>query len=273
MQNPYTKIKDIFLDGVNEHDYVKLDKSVVAYRKICSALEKPLKIILFFGKPGSGKTFLLHRIYADLKDSKEILLFPQPFFEESDFVKAICERLGLEALANVDELLAYFRANIKTDAISGTPSRQILLMLDESQLYPQKLIEKIRLMADTRYFKILFTVHKTEKEDVLAKDYFQTRIWEVVEFEPCTLDEVKMYIDKKLAYHGFESTFAIFSKGNLKNLWKYCGGNLRLLNKLLYKTFELLEYYEEHSPSKIKARGTISKVISMAAIDSGMLHA
>ena len=48
MQNPYTKIKDIFLDSINEHDYVKLDKSVIAYRKICSALDKPLKIILFF---------------------------------------------------------------------------------------------------------------------------------------------------------------------------------------------------------------------------------
>ena len=144
-------------------------------------------------------------------------------------------------------------------------------MLDESQLYPKELIEKIRLMADTRYFKIVFTIHKTVKEDVLAKDYFKTRIWEVVEFEPCSLDETKMYIEKKLAYHGFESTFIIFSKANLKNLWKYCSGNLRLLNKLLYKFFEILEYYEERSPSK--ARSAISKVIDMAAIDTGMLNA
>ena len=221
--------------------------------------------------PGSGKTFLLHKIYSDLKDDREILLFPQPFFKESDFVKAICESINISLLANVDELLAYFRANVKTDAMSGTPLRQILLMLDESQLYPKELIEKIRLMADTRYFKIVFTIHKTVKEDVLAKDYFKTRIWEVVEFEPCSLDETKMYIEKKLAYHGFESTFIIFSKANLKNLWKYCSGNLRLLNKLLYKFFEILEYYEERSPSK--ARSAISKVIDMAAIDTGMLNA
>ncbi|MCI6565223.1 hypothetical protein [Campylobacter sp.] len=92
-----------------------------------------------------------------------------------------------------------------------------------------------------------------------------------MEFEPCSLDETKMYIEKKLTYHGFGSTFAIFSKANLKNIWKYCSGNLRLLNKLLYKFFEILEYFEERSPSK--TRGVISKVIDMAAIDTGMLNA
>lgn len=273
LENPFTTIKDIFIDGINQGDYVKLDKSVVAYKKICSALDKPLKIILFYGKPGSGKTFLLQQIYTDLKSKKDILLFLQPFFNESDFTKAICEFFGIEALSNIDELLSYCRANISINASNNTPQRQVILMLDESQLYPTELIEKIRLMADTRYFKILFTIHKTEKEDVIAKDYFKTRIWESIEFEPCTFDEVSMYVEKKLAFHNKSSFFSLFNKQHLKALWQYSAGNLRVLNKLLYKTYELLEYYEENKPSRNSSPKTIKKVIEMAAIDSGILHA
>ena len=61
-KNIYTDIKDIFSDS-DISGYVSLDKTVIAYRKICGALDKPVKIILFFGAPGTGKTFLLQRIY------------------------------------------------------------------------------------------------------------------------------------------------------------------------------------------------------------------
>lgn len=271
--NPYTIIKNAFVDDNDTGEYVKLDKSVVAYRKICSALDKPLKIILFYGKPGSGKTFLLRKIFMDLKEQRELILFLQPFFEQSDFTKAICEFLKIPVAANIDELLTYFRENIQIDPRTNAPSKQIILMLDESQLYPQDLIEKIRLMADTRFFKILFTVHKTEKEDVLAKDYFKTRIWESIEFEPCTFDEIKMYIEKKLTFIGKESYFKNFTKNHLMSLWKYSSGNLRMLNKLLYKVYELLEYYEATKPSQNQSPKNIKKVIEMAGIDAGVLNA
>lgn len=273
LDNPFSTIKNIFIDDGDGGDYVNLDKSVVAYRKICSALEKPLKIILFYGRPGSGKTFLLHKIHSDLSAQKRIIFFPQPFFVESDFTKSISEHFNIEPLQNIDELLLYCKANINLDTKSGLPKEQVILMLDESQLYPESLIEKIRLMADTRYFKILFTVHKTEKEDVMAKDYFKTRIWESIEFESCSLEEVRMYIEKKLAYHGKSSYFKIFTYSHVKKLWKFSKGNLRLLNKLLYKSYELLEYYEENSPSKNTTKKNINKVLEMAAIDAGLLDA
>lgn len=272
-KNPYTALKEVFIDDGGAGDYVKLDKSVVAYRKICSAFDKPLKIILFYGKPGSGKTFLLRKIFVDMKGKRDIIFFPQPFFNESDFTQSICEVLSIPVVANIDELLIYFKSNIEIDAKTNAPSKQIILMLDESQLYPNDLIEKIRLMADTRFFKILFTVHKTEKEDVMAKDYFKTRIWESIEFESCTFNEVQMYIEKKLSFIGAESFYKNFTKKHLLNLWNFSKGNLRMLNKILYKTYELLEYYEEFKPSQNKNPKNIAKVIEMAAIDAGVLDA
>lgn len=271
--NPFTALKNVFVDDSDASEYVKLDKSVIAYRKICTAFDKPLKIVLFYGKPGSGKTFLLRKIYADLKDKRDIIFFPQPFFNESDFTRSICEVLNIPVLANIDELLIYFKSNIQIDAKTNAPSKQIILMLDESQLYPNDLIEKIRLVADTRFFKILFTVHKTEKEDVMAKDYFKTRIWESIEFEACTFGEIQMYIEKKLAFAHKESFFRLFNKKHLNALWQLSNGNLRMLNKLLYKTYELLEYYEEFKPSQNQNPKNITKVIEMAAIDAEVLDA
>lgn len=49
----YTNLKTIFVDG-EMFDYVNLDKSVITYDKLVQTLDKPtLKLILFYGKPGT----------------------------------------------------------------------------------------------------------------------------------------------------------------------------------------------------------------------------
>ncbi len=114
-------------------------------------------------------------------------------------------------------------------------------------------------MADTRLFKILFTVHKTDEEDTLAKDYFRTRIWENIELESSSLDEICLYIEKKLVFHNLHSYFDMYNINHIKLIYKLTNGNLRVLNKLLYKIYEIYEYYEESRPSTIKNRRLLKK--------------
>jgi 4-hydroxy-tetrahydrodipicolinate synthase len=146
-------------------------------------------------------------------------------------------------------------------------------LIDEAQLYPNELIEKIRLMADSRLFKFLFTVHKTEKEDLLAKDYFQTRIWETVEIDNASLNEIKTYIEKKLLFHNRFEYLNLFKEKHYRLILALTGGNLRTINKLMFKLFEILEYYDTNKPSLIKSNALHIKYLQMAGISLGMIHA
>jgi len=269
MNSHYSNLKTIFVDG-EMFDYVNLDKSVITYDKLVQTLDKPLKLILFYGKPGTGKTFLLQKIYNDLKHKKRVIFFPRPFFEEKVFIKALYEHTFSEPapeLSNYNEFLSVVSKRIiKTeDAVT--------VLIDEAQLYPADLIEKIRLMADSRLFKFLFTVHKTEKEDLLAKDYFQTRIWETIEIDNASLSEIKTYIEKKLLYHNRFEYLNLFKEKHYKLIASLTNGNLRTINKLMYKLFEILEYYDHNKPSLIKSNSLHVKYIEMAAISLGMIDA
>lgn len=268
--NRFNAIKHIFVEG-NIFDYVNLDKSTHTYEKLVQALQKPLKLILFYGKPGTGKTFLLRKIHKDLRNKQPLIFFPQPFFDESQFLASLHEEIFNEIapeFKGYEQFLKVYKEHERT-----TEDRVITVLLDEAQLYPSELIEKIRLMADTRLFKFLFTIHKTEKEDIMAKDYFTTRIWESIELPNSSADELQLYLEKKFLFHNFFEYLSLFTPKQLKYIHSLTSGNLRTVNKLLYKFFELYEYYEEYHPTNIKGTTAKTKYIQMAAIDAGMIHA
>ena len=267
MASSYTEIKNIFVDG-EVFDYVNLDKSAFAYERLVQTLDKPLKLILFFGKPGTGKTFLLQKIYNDFKDNKNVIFFPRPFFNEIEFLEA----LYYEIFKEVSPKFSGYNEFLSCAINKLDDNASVTVLIDEAQLYPEELIEKIRLMSDSRKFKFLFTIHKTEKEDVLAKDYFKTRIWETIELKNSSINEVKTYIEKKMIFHNKFEYLTMFKDEHYKLLMNITKGNLRTINKLMYKLFEILEYYDTNKPSMIQGRSLKSKFFEMAALSLGMIN-
>lgn len=272
-ENIYTHIKDVFIDEDESLNFVNLDNSISCYNKIVLALKKPLKLILFYGKPGSGKTFLLNKIANDLKEDKSLIFFPHPFFSEATFIEALCEQIygkKLEDINNFESFIKFYSKDFSSkDEIL---KNQMTVILDEAQLYPTELIEKIRLMADTRMFKFLFTIHKTENEDILAKDYFQTRIWESIELSSADVNEIIIYLQRKLSQKNYDK-YLKFDKKDYECAYSFCGGNLRTLNKIMYKFYEICEYYEQHQPSKLSGDKVNIMILTMAALDAGLIDA
>ena len=273
MSNKYTTLKNIFIDIAQENDYINLDKSIIAYKKILDLLQKPAKLILFYGKPGCGKTFLLKKIVSDLKDRDDILFFPYPFFNESEFVKSLYEGIfkkeSQEKIETYEQFIKIYEAKIE----DSQEKKQIIVILDESQLYPEILLEKIRIMSDSGLFKFLFATHENVDKDVLSRDYFKSRVWESIEMGSVDTEEMKVYLENKLQNSQFFYIFLKFTEEQFRLLNELSRGNLRMLNKLMFNIFELYEYFDANQPTIIGGDKMVTKILEMAAIKSELIDA
>ena len=264
----YSNSKDVFLDTANAKDYVQLDRVSTIYQSLKDSVKKPLKMILLYGKPGTGKSMFLSKLYQDLSKTQEIHFYMSPIIYESEFYKVLAHDLyGFNE--NKELNFTQIMKIIKQKQSNEIP----LVLLDEAQLYSDVLMEKIRLLSDTRKIKFVIALHKTQTEDLIAKEHFQTRIWETVELKNASLAEIKIYIQKKLMKANCFDSANMFTNNSIKLIHKLTNGNYRDTNKLLYTVFEIYEYYYNQDSSKINMDKISKKIIEMSAIHTGLIDA
>lgn len=270
MQNSiFHSSKDVFIDAVDAKDYVQLDRVSNIYQSLKNAIKKPLKMILLYGKPGTGKSMFLSKLHDDLHEQQKIFLYKTPILDENEFYKTLAQDIyNIKYSGSLN--FTQFMKIVERDSITETP----VILLDEAQLYSDALMEKIRLLSDTRTLKFVIVLHKTEKEDLIAKAHFQTRIWETIELSNASKSELKIYIQKKLMKSNCFDTANMFTNKSINLIYKLTHGNYRDTNKLLYTLFELYIIYNENNNFKKLHSSVISnKLIEMSAIHTGLIHA
>jgi type II secretory pathway predicted ATPase ExeA len=264
----YSSSKEIFLDLVDAKEYVQLDRVSTIYQSLKESVKKPLKMILLYGRPGTGKSMMLNKLYEDTKAHQKVVLYHTPLVDEDEFLKSLARDIyGVRPFEKLN--FAQFNELSEHYNFETIP----LVLLDEAQLYTPALMEKIRLISDARKIKFVITLHKTDKEDIIAKEHFQTRIWESLELHNATAAELKIYVQKKLMKNNCFDVANMFDDKNIKCLHSITQGNYRDTNKLLYSLFTLYDWYEENQPTKISYSRISSKIIEMAAIKAGFIDA
>ena len=265
--NIFNNSKNLFLDSTDSNNYVELNRISTIYDSLKESVQKPLKMILLYGKPGTGKSMLLSKLHKDLSQTQKIFLYKIPILDESEFYKLLAQDiLGIKYNGELN--FTQFMKVVAKHKIDIPP----IILLDEAQLYSDILMEKIRLLTDTRAVKFVITLHKTQKEDLIAREHFQTRIWESIELKNSSNIELKIYIQKKLMKANCLDIANMFQAKSVNLIHKLTNGNYRDTNKLLYTIFEIYTLYSEQSSDKIDTNTISSKIIEMAAIHTGLIR-
>jgi Cdc6-like AAA superfamily ATPase len=264
----FSKPRDLFLDVVNPKDYIQIDSVSHIYQTLKNSVQKPLKMILLYGRPGTGKSMLLHKLHHDLSKHQKVFMFSIPIVDEDDFLRVLAQNVFGSASREAMTLNRFLEI-AQAFSLSDVP----IVLLDEAQLYSPALMEKIRLISDARAVKFVITLHKTDNEDIIAKEHFQTRIWESIELQNASSEELKIYIQKKLLKANCFDVANMFNDKNMKLITALTKGNYRETNKLLFALFSLYCWYEENQPTTIKYNSLRPKWIEMAAIHTGLIRA
>jgi len=265
----YIDAKNCFVDEIKPDEYIEIDSSKAAYDQLAHSLDKSLKMVLLFGRPGTGKSLLLSRLYKNLKHQKELYYFDTPATTKKEFFDKLFtvltgKDLPAGSVINFETFVKYLKLN--------KGQREIIILVDEAQIYPKEVLEDIRILSDSGTIKFVISLHKTEDEDLIAKEHFQSRIWETIELKNANKDELKIYIHKKLLNKGLFDIANLIRDKHISLIYKFTKGNYRETNKLMYTLFEIYEYYDKNNPSKIDHQKFSKKIIEMAAIKLGYIN-
>ncbi|WP_456452901.1 AAA family ATPase [Hydrogenimonas sp.] len=251
----------LFEDRVDRDDYFDAASAEVTKNTLLSLIDEPERKLLFLlGEPGVGKTKMLHTLkntLAQKGDERLVVHLEEPFFDPLAFMRRLLKAAGLEEEGSLEEL--------KARAVAHYGGREHLIMIDEAQLLNEASLEFLRILADTKAFRLLLSMHKKEGEQILARPHFKSRSHRVVEIGALESGEVGEYLRGLLKSAGLEEVGELLDEKSVRAMHRYTAGNFRQVKRMSQVLFELMEHAKAHGLRKFARPNAC--LLEMAAID------
>jgi general secretion pathway protein A len=185
------------------------------------------------GGVGTGKTTLIHSLLNNLTENVKTVLIFHTTITFTDLLKTILRQLDLATVKEnrMDLLNQLVRYLVPLE----NRSEILLIIIDEAQNLPQKVMEELQMFSDleSKAIRIVF-VGQPEFEDKLNSEGL-TRLKKSIEIRRqlrgLNEEESKEYIDHRLGIVGSSSSEIFFPKA-LTLICSYAQGIPRLINSL-----------------------------------------
>ncbi|MGB3211472.1 MAG: AAA family ATPase [Desulforhopalus sp.] len=190
--------------------------------------------LLLTGDVGTGKTTLINTLIGSLTKDVIYASVPDPSLERMDFFNYIAAAFGIgEEFTSKGKFLSSFSSFLHK---AYDNNQKVLLIIDESQLLTQELLEEIRLLSnivtrDSNPLLNIFFVGQYEFNELIRlpeNRAIAQRLTLNYYIEPLSLEETGNYIRHRLKVAG--TTEKIFNTAAVKEIYAFSNGFPRRIN-------------------------------------------
>lgn len=188
--------------------------------------------LLLTGGVGTGKTTVLNSLLGMVKSKVRLCVLNNPTLTQHEFFHYLEEKLEISSQGNKAKFILQFSRLLDRCEKMG---EKVLLIIDEAQVFPIKLLEEIRLLsnlAEERNVLSIFLIGQPELQKTLADPQLlplRQRIGIRYHLEPLTRDDTAQYISYRLNRAGADNP-AIFTTEATDCIHEASHGNPRLIN-------------------------------------------